>query len=289
MGIDNIPAGLTRWPAPAKLNLFLHITRRRADGYHELQTIFQLLDHGDELAFEVTESQQIVRVSDIPGVPAEQDLIVRAARLLQAETGYRGGARLYINKRLPMGGGLGGGSSDAATTLVVLNQLWGCGVTAPALAELGRRLGADIPVFVRGNTAWGEGIGEILTPIELETPWFVVLQPAVEIATAALFSSAELTRDCVKITIRDFLASGGANVFEPLVREQYPEVDKAMKWLDKFSPSRLTGTGSCIFARVAGKDQADRILAQLPSGVTGFAAQGVNASPLWERLTTVHV
>ncbi|HFD87198.1 MAG TPA: 4-(cytidine 5'-diphospho)-2-C-methyl-D-erythritol kinase [Gammaproteobacteria bacterium] len=273
------------WPAPAKLNLFLHITGRRSDGYHELQTIFQILDYGDELAFEVTETPTIARVTDIPGVPAEHDLIVRAAALLQAETGVGQGVRFYIDKRLPMGGGLGGGSSDAATTLVALNHLWGCDLSVDQLARLGCALGADVPVFVRGHTAWGEGIGELLAPVELKPAWYVVIRPDAEIATPALFSSPELTRDCVKITIRDFLASGGENVFEELVREQYPEVDKAMKWLDNFSTSRLTGTGSCIFAEVAGRDQADRILAQLPPELTGFAARGVNRSPLLNRLS----
>lgn len=284
MGVSVLPAGLKTWPAPAKLNLFLHITGRRSDGYHELQTIFQILDYGDELAFEVTESPVITRVTDIPGVPADDDLIVRAASLLRAEAGVEQGARLHIDKRLPMGGGLGGGSSDAATTLVALNHLWGCHLPVDQLARLGCSLGADVPVFLRGYTAWGEGIGELLTPVELEPTWYVVIRPDAEIATPALFSSPQLTRDCVKITIRDFLASGGENVFENLVRKQYTEVDNAMKWLDNFSASRLTGTGSCIFAQVAGRDQADRILAQLPPELSGFAASGVNRSPLLERL-----
>jgi len=280
--VSTIPSGLVKWPAPAKLNLFLHITARRDDGYHELQTIFQLLDVGDELAFEITAEPDIERVTDVPGVPAESDLVVRAAALLQAHTGVNTGARIHIDKHLPMGGGLGGGSSDAATTLVALNQLWGCGLGVDALAALGKSLGADVPVFVRGETAWAEGIGEKLTAIALPQQWFVVLRPDVEISTPALFASPELTRDCPRIKIRDFLASGGENVFEPLVRKQYPEVDKAMKWLDKFSPSCLTGTGSCIFSAVADKAQAARILAQLPAGLTGFAARGVNRSPLLE-------
>ena len=275
-----LPASLETWAAPAKLNLFLHITGRRDDGYHELQTIFQLLDVGDVLAFDVTDVPDIERVTAVSGVAAEDDLVVKAARLLQKKTSCRRGVKIHIDKQLPMGGGLGGGSSDAATTLVALNRLWGCGLAVDELAVLGKSLGADVPVFVRGETAWAEGIGEKLTAIELAPQWFVVLRPAVEIATAALFASPELTRDCPRIKIRDFLASGGENVFEPLVRKQYPEVDKAMKWLDKFSPSRLTGTGSCIFAAVADKAEAARILAQLPAGLTGFAAQGVNRSPL---------
>lgn len=280
MGVSAIPAGLEKWLAPAKLNLFLHITGRRDDGYHELQTVFQLLDVGDELAFEVSDAPDIQRATHIPGVQAEDDLIVKAARLLKAHTGCPAGAKIYIDKRLPMGGGLGGGSSDAATTLVALNKLWGCGLGLDALAALGQSLGADVPVFVHGRNAWAEGIGEKLSAIELRSQWFVVLRPAVEIATPKLFASSELTRDCPRIKIRDFLASGGENVFEPLVRKQYPEVDEAMKWLDKFAPSRLTGTGSCIFAAVADKAQAARILAQLPAGLAGFAAQGVNRSPL---------
>ena len=275
-----IPERLARWTAPAKLNLFLHITGRRDDGYHLLQTIFQILDHGDELAFEPTDDDRIERVTEVPDVPADRDLIVRAASLLKAETGYAGGVKIYIDKRLPMGGGLGGGSSDAATTLVALNRMWGCGLALDELALLGQRLGADVPVFVRGETAWAEGIGEKLTPVELPSSWFVVLRPDAAISTPALFSAPELTRDCVPITIRDFLASGGENVFEPLVRERYPAVDKAMKWLDDFAPARLTGTGSCIFAAVADEAQAARILARLPTGVSGFAARGVNRSPL---------
>ncbi len=279
-----LPDGLRRWPAPAKLNLFLHITGRRDDGYHELQTIFQLLDRGDELAFEITDDPVIERVTEVPGVPAESDLVVKAAQLLRNAAGASRGVRIHIDKRLPMGGGLGGGSSDAATTLVALNRLWGCGLSTDELAALGKTLGADVPVFVRGRTAWAEGIGEKLEPVTLESRWFVVLRPDVHISTPALFASPELTRDCAPITIRDFLASGGENVFEPLVRERYPEVDKAMKWLDNFSPSRLTGTGSCIFAVVADEAQAARILAQLPAGLSGFAARGVDRSPLLDRL-----
>ncbi len=279
-----LPDGLRRWPAPAKLNLFLHITGRRDDGYHELQTLFQLLDHGDELAFDVTDDPVVERITDVPGVPAASDLIVGAARLLRDEAGVSRGVRIHIDKRLPMGGGLGGGSSDAATTLVALNALWGCGLSRDDLARLGQRLGADVPVFVHGHTAWAEGIGERLEPVSLPSRWFVVLRPDVHIATPALFASPELTRDCAPITIRDFLASGGDNVFEPLVRKRYPEVDKAMKWLDKFAPSRLTGTGSCIFAAVADEAQAARILAQLPAGLRGFAARGVTRSPLLQSL-----
>ncbi len=275
-----LPEGLARWAAPAKLNLFLHITGRRDDGYHTLQTIFQILDYGDELAFEATDDGRIERVTEVPGVAADADLVVRAARLLKAETEHPGGVRIHIDKRLPMGGGLGGGSSDAATTLVALNRIWGCGLTVDELAALGQRLGADVPVFVRGESAWAEGIGERLTPVELPSRWFVVLRPDAAISTPALFAAPELTRDCPPITIRDFLASGGENVFEPLVRKRYPAVDKAMKWLDNFAPARLTGTGSCIFAAVADEAQAARILARLPAGLSGFAARGVNRSPL---------
>lgn len=275
-----IPSELKRWPAPAKLNLFLQITGQRADGYHELQTLFQILDYGDELAFETTGDHVIERVTEVPGVAAEDDLVVRAARLLQQSCDSGAGARIHIYKRLPMGGGLGGGSSDAATVLVALNRLWDCGLDAESLALLGQQLGADVPVFVRGHTAWAEGIGERLTPIELESHCYVVIRPDVEIATPALFASPQLTRDCRKITIRDFLASGGENVFETLVREQYPQVDKVMNWLTKFATPRLTGTGGCVFAQVASEAQAARILAQLPEGVSGFFAQGVNQSPL---------
>lgn len=281
------PADLPVWTAPAKLNLFLHITGRRADGYHELQTIFQLLDYGDRIAVEITDDVQIKRATPLPGVPEENDLMVRAANALQARCRPDKGCRIYIDKRLPVGGGIGGGSSDAATVFLVLNQLWNCGLSIDQLAELGSELGADVPVFIRGNTAWGEGIGELLTPLDLPERWYVVLRPAVEISTPALFSSAQLTRDSSRIKIRDFLASGGQNVFEPLVRKAYPEVEKVIATMAEYTCFRLTGTGSCVFAAFETAAQAQEVLNAAPEGLEGFVAKGVSASPLVHELQSI--
>ncbi len=284
MGESVFPPGLPVFTAPAKLNLFLHITGRRADGYHELQTLFQLLDFGDRLAFEVTADSGIHRVTGLPGVEVSEDLVVRAAHLLQAACHCREGCRIYIDKRLPLGGGLGGGSSDAATALRVLNHQWQCGLGVDELAELGRQLGADVPVFVRGYSAWGEGIGEELEPVELASRYFAVLRPEVAVSTARLFSSSQLTRDLQRITIRDFLATGGENVFEPVARSLYPEIDKAMNWLDNFARSRLTGTGSCVFAEFETRNTAQAVIDALPAGLVGFVAKGVNRSPLLSEM-----
>jgi 4-diphosphocytidyl-2-C-methyl-D-erythritol kinase len=272
------------WPAPAKLNLFLHITGRREDGFHLLQTVFQFLDYGDELYFTLRDDGVVSRVSDLPGVAAESDLVVRAARLLQAETGCPRGVDIRVEKRLPMGGGLGGGSSDAATTLVALNALWRLGLPEERLAALGLGLGADVPVFVRGRAAWAEGVGERLEPVDLPEPWYLVLVPPVGVATAAVFGAPELTRDCPAITIRDFLAGMGENVCEPVVRRRFPAVAEALDWLAGYAPSRMTGTGCCVFAAFADESEARGVLAQLPAGWSGFVARGRNRSPLLERL-----
>lgn len=268
------------WPAPAKLNLFLHITGQRSDGYHELQTVFQFLDYCDELRFTLCGDGQIERQTALAGVPAEQDLIVRAARLLQQETGTGRGVRIALNKRLPMGGGLGGGSSDAATTLVALNLLWGCGLSDDALAELGLRLGADVPVFVRGRAAWAEGVGEHLEPVAPPEPWFVVLVPPVEVSTAKVFSHPQLIRDCPPIKIRDFLAGRVSNVCENIVRRLYPEVDAALADLARLGDARMTGTGACVFAAFATEAEARDALAALIPTWDGFVARGCNRSPL---------
>lgn len=273
-----------RWPAPAKLNLFLHITGRRADGYHLLQTVFQLLDTGDELAFELREDSRIVRDYDLPGVSAEADLVVRAARALQQQCGVRQGATVHLHKRLPAGGGLGGGSSDAATTLVALNQVWQCGLSLPALARLGLSLGADVPVFVQGQSAWAEGVGEILQPVELPTRWYVVLAPAVNVSTREVFADAQLIRDCPPITIRDFLTGRGQNVCEPIVAARYPEVASALAALSRHAPARLTGTGACVFAAFDTEQAARAAWAELAGEWQGFVARGVNRSPLLTKL-----
>ncbi len=273
-------AGETLWPAPAKLNLFLHVTGRRPDGYHELQTLFQLVDLCDTLAIEVREDGRIERVGGLPDVPAEQDLAVRAARALQAATGTRLGASLRVIKRIPVGGGLGGGSSDAATALLALNHLWGGGLSRDALAELGLPLGADVPVFVRGFSAWAEGIGERLEPVMVPERWYVIVRPGVSVPTREVFQSPELTRNSPIITIRAFFESGGRNDCEPVVRAHWPEVAEALDWLGRYAPARLTGTGSCIFASVASPSEAERIAARVPDTWRSFVARGLNVSPL---------
>jgi 4-diphosphocytidyl-2-C-methyl-D-erythritol kinase len=277
-------SALRPWPAPAKLNLMLRIVGRRADGYHLLQSVFQFLDHADQLELGIRDDGRIERLNDLPGVPAEQDLVVRAARLLQVETGCRRGADIRVLKRLPMGGGLGGGSSDAATVLVGLNHLWATGLDEDRLAALGLRLGADVPVFVRGHAAWAEGVGEQLTPVELPEPWFLVVKPPCEVATAAIFQDAELTRNSPLSTIRDFLDGLAPNDCLPVVVKRYPEVAAALSWLGQFGQARLTGTGACVFAAFEDEVQALGVLDQLPAGYEGFVAQGRNRSPLLDRL-----
>ncbi|MBG7602642.1 MAG: 4-(cytidine 5'-diphospho)-2-C-methyl-D-erythritol kinase [Gammaproteobacteria bacterium] len=272
------------WPAPAKLNLMLHITGRREDGYHLLQTVFQFIDYSDELSFEVMQSGVIQQLTPIAGVDAEDDLIIRAARLLQQRSGCSQGAAISIEKRLPMGGGLGGGSSDAATTLVALNHLWGVGMELGELAALGGELGADVPVFVHGNTAWAEGIGDILQPIELLQPWYLVVKPPLEIATAKLFSDQELKRDCSAITIADFTVGDRLNVFTAVVKKRYPAVAEMMNLLEKFGDVRLTGTGACLFLSFETKQQATETAGQIPQQWDCFVAQGLNRSPLYRRL-----
>lgn len=273
------------WPAPAKLNLFLHITGRRPDGYHTLQTLFQFLDIHDQLRFEITDDGRIQRATDLPGVPQAQDLCVRAAQLLQAASGTRQGAIIHLDKRLPAGGGLGGGSSDAATCLLALNELWNCGWTRAALADLGLQLGADIPVFVHGETAWAEGVGEILTPVDVPEQWFVVLAPPVSVSTAQVFAAydreLDLTPSRAAITIRDFRAGRSQNDLESVVRRLVPEVDNALKWLADFGAARMTGSGACVFLPVADEMAGASILAQCPKSLaSGFVARGLSRHPL---------
>jgi 4-diphosphocytidyl-2-C-methyl-D-erythritol kinase len=279
----------TAWPAPAKLNLFLHITGRREDGYHLLQTVFQFLDYGDSLSFAPRDDGQIRLLSPLPGVPAEADLTVRAATLLQQETRCPLGADIRIDKRLPMGGGLGGGSSDAATTLVALNRLWGTGLTTDRLAELGLRLGADVPVFVRGEAAWAEGVGELLTPVTLPEPWFLVLIPPVHVNTGEIFRSPELTRDSHGITIRDFLGGQGENVCQPLVAKHYPAVAEALDWLGQYAKAMMTGTGACVFAAFDTEEEARETFGKRPDDWQGFVARGLNRSPLYRRMADIDV
>jgi len=272
------------WPAPAKLNLMLRIVGRRADGYHELQTVFQFIDRNDWLDFRVRADGLISRQTDIPGLAADQDLVVRAARLLQqaADTGL--GADIRIDKRLPMGGGLGGGSSNAATVLVALNRLWDCGLETERLGRLGLSLGADVPIFVHGHAAWAEGVGERFEPIDLPEPWYLVLTPRCHVSTAAVFQDPELTRDSTRITIRAFAAGDTRNDCLPVVRNRYPEVAQAIDWLSEFSDARLTGTGACVFAGFESEQRAQQVAGRLPAGFEGFVARGRNRSPLLKRL-----
>jgi len=271
---------VTLWPAPAKLNLFLHITGRRSDGYHDLQTLFQLIDLADELHIEVRADGVIERPAGAAGVAPEADLVVRAARALQQASGTDRGATLRVIKRIPMGGGLGGGSSDAATALVALNRLWECGFSEDELAGIGVNLGADVPVFVRGRSAWAEGRGERLTPLDLPASCFALVHPQVHVPTAALFQAPELTRNSPPITMGGFLQSGGRNDFEPVVRTRYPEVARALDWLGHFAPARLTGTGSCIFAPCASLNEAQDIVTRVPAQWRAMAVRGMNVSPL---------
>ena len=273
------------WPAPAKLNLFLHITGRRPDGYHELQTVFQLIDLCDTLLVTVRDDGAIDRPEGPADVPPESDLVVRAARALQDASGTALGATLRVRKRIPIGGGLGGGSSDAATTLLALNQLWGCRLPIDDLARLGLPLGADVPVFIRGFSAWAEGVGERLIPLELPERWYVVIHPGVGVSTREVFQSTELTRNSPLITIRAFFQAGGRNDCEPVVRARCPEVAAALDWLSRYAPARLTGTGSCIFASCATAIEAERIAARVPDDWTSFVARGLNISPAQRSLT----
>lgn len=268
------------WPSPAKLNLFLYITGRRADGYHNLQTLFQFLDYGDRLAFSVSDDPQISLSPAIAGVPNEQNLIIRAARLLQQRMAVPRGVSITLDKRLPMGGGLGGGSSNAATTLVALNMLWQCGLSDSELAELGVTLGADVPVFVMGHAAFAEGIGEILQPVSPAEKWYLVAHPGVSIPTPAIFGDPQLTRDTPKRTIDVLLDSIYINDCEPIARKRFYEVEQLVSWLLEYAPSRLTGTGACVFAEFDTQESANEVLSKVPAWVKAFVARGVNISPL---------
>lgn len=274
-----------KWPAPAKINLFLHITGRRDDGYHLLQTVFQFMDFCDYLDFEVQPEPIICRKTQIANVPEQDDLIVRAAALLQAESDCTQGVDIHIDKKIPMQGGLGGGSSDAATTLVALNHLWGLGLGVEALAQIGVQLGADVPVFIHGYAAFAEGVGEKLTPVEPQEKYYVLIRPDCEISTAEIFNAEDLTRNTPPITIRDFLANGGHNDCLPVVRKRYPQVVQALDWLEQYSNAKLTGTGSCVYAEFETQAQAQQTVSQLPEQWYGVACKAINRSPLLDRLT----
>jgi len=281
MSLATIPATASGpWPAPAKLNLMLHVTGRRTDGYHELQTVFQFLTVCDWLYFDVHGQPGVQLAGQPAGVPASEDLCVRAALLLLEVTKRQKSVMIYNEKRLPVGGGLGGGSSDAATTLLVLNRLWELGLQPDELARLGLSLGADVPVFVHGQAAWAEGIGEILTPVAPPEPWYLVVHPPVSVSTAAIFSDPGLTRDTPRTKIPDLHSGAGQNDCEGVVRRRYPEVGAALDWLDAFSPARMTGTGGCVFAAFESEADAEAVAAQVPANWCGLVARGINCSPL---------
>ena len=281
---------ITHWPSPAKLNLFLYITGQRADGYHTLQTLFQFLDYGDEIGITVRNDGEIHLLTPVEGVAHEDNLIVRAARLLMQTASASGrlpkgsGADISIEKRLPMGGGLGGGSSNAATVLVALNHLWQCGLSVDELAAIGLRLGADVPVFVRGHAAFAEGGGEILTPVEPEEKWYLVAHPGVSIPTPVIFNDPDLPRNTPKRSIKTLLKCEFSNDCEVISRKRFREVDAALSWLLEYAPSRLTGTGACVFAEFDTESRARQVLEQAPEWLKGFVAKGVNLSPLHRAL-----
>jgi 4-diphosphocytidyl-2-C-methyl-D-erythritol kinase len=271
-------------PAPAKLNLFLHVVGRRGDGYHLLQTLFRFLDYGDTLCLRSRDDGAVIRTIELAGVSPEQDLVVRAARLLQAESGCRLGAEIGLEKRLPLGAGLGGGSSDAATTLIALNRLWSLGLSRERLQQIGLRLGADVPVFIFGRSAFAEGVGERLQAVELDPAWYVVLQPRVSVSTAEVFAAPDLTRDSKPIKMQGFSAGAGRNDLQAVVCERYPEVASHLAWLQQFAAASITGSGACVFAAFDTEQAAQQVLARLPSDMTGFAARGIDRHPLWEWL-----
>ncbi|MEZ0469463.1 4-(cytidine 5'-diphospho)-2-C-methyl-D-erythritol kinase [Luteimonas salinilitoris] len=278
--------GWSAWPAPAKLNLFLRITGRRPDGYHALQTVFRLLDWGDTLRLRPRNDGRIVRHGALAaGVESAEDLAVRAAKLLQTEANISQGADIIVEKCIPVGGGFGGGSSDAATVLVVLNRLWGAGLGGARLAELGLRLGADVPVFVRGANAWAEGVGERLSPLALPPAWYLLADPGVRVSTATLFQSIELTRNAAPATIPDFTSGAPlGNAFEPVLRRREPAVEAAFAALARVGSPRLTGTGSGCFVEFATRESAEAALARLPPGLAAWVVAGAARSPLLEAL-----
>ncbi|MGR6981067.1 4-(cytidine 5'-diphospho)-2-C-methyl-D-erythritol kinase [Testudinibacter sp. P27/CKL/0425] len=269
-----------RYPCPAKLNLFLYINGRRADGYHELQTLFQFLDYGDWLSVNLRRDGQIRVTPVLENLPCEQNLVYRAAKLLQEHSGCKLGADLHLDKILPIGGGVGGGSSNAATALVALNHLWQLNLDVESLARLGLSLGADVPIFVHGQAAFAEGVGEKLVDCEPAEKWYLVLKPAVSISTAVVFQDPKLPRNTPKKSLAQLLSEDFANDCEKVVKDHYPEVEQWLNWLLQYAPARLTGTGACVFAEFNRRESAETVYKQLPNDVTAFVAQGMNRSPL---------
>ncbi|MET0072348.1 MAG: 4-(cytidine 5'-diphospho)-2-C-methyl-D-erythritol kinase [Candidatus Thiodiazotropha sp.] len=272
------------FPAPAKLNLMLRIIGRRGDGYHQLQTVFQFLNIHDQLRFKPRNDGRIVLHDNLSDLAWSENLCYRAALELQRLSGSRPGVEISLQKQLPMGAGLGGGSSDAATTLMVLNRLWNLSLSPPELMKIALGLGADVPIFIHGHAAWAEGIGEELTDIEIPENWYLLLQPACHVSTADIFSQPDLTRNSPRITIRAFLQGNCHNDCLPVVRRRHPEVAQALDWLNQYADARLTGTGACVFAAFADRQSALDLLAKKPASLDGFVARGVNRSPLKELL-----
>ena len=270
--------------APAKLNLFLHITGRRADGYHNLQTLFQMLDCGDQLSFTLTTDGEIQFSCSDKSIENDSNLVVRAARLLQPLAPQNAGVRIYLDKRVPMGGGLGGGSSDAATTLLALNQLWQLKLSNAELCELGLKLGADVPVFVFGKTAFAEGVGEKLQPVSLPENYYLIVTPDVHVSTAEVFGNPDLIRNTPVMSVKDLLDCDWKNDCETLVKRLYPEVAMVLNWLIEYAPSRMTGTGASVFAEFQDELSARQTLAKLPPAWRGFVAKGVNQSAVLTEL-----
>lgn len=275
-------AGFLGFPAPAKLNLFLHIVGRREDGYHLLQSVFQLVDVADTVWLKVNETGAIVRNNALPDVPVETDLIWRAAKLLQEHTGCALGVELDLDKRLPMGGGMGGGSSDAATVLLALNRLWHLNLSRKTLMALGLRLGADVPFFIFGENAFVEGIGEVMAPVSTPDQWFVVLHPPVHVPTPAIFRDPGLTRNTPPIKVRDLAAAKTHNDLEPVAVGQHPLVGEYLAWLKQFAEARMTGSGSCVFSQFASQDEAKCVISRLPDSMKGFLTRSLNQHPLRE-------
>jgi len=267
-------------PAPAKINLFLHIVGRRPDGYHLLQTAFRMLDWGDEITLRRRDDGLIVRTTEVPGVPAESDLVVRAARALQAVSGSRFGAEIGVLKRIPMGGGLGGGSSDAASVLLALNRLWGCGLSRKALQEIGLKLGADVPFFIFGETAFAEGVGENLCPLAVPPAWYVMVAPPVSVPTAEIFSAKELTRNTEILIMQGFAAHKTRNDMQAVVCMKYPEVAESLEWLSRHGDARMSGSGACLFAPFDSEGQAQQVAASAPLGWKVWVARGLDRHPL---------
>lgn len=280
VGIVSPAPWSAEWAAPAKLNLFLHVVGRRSDGYHDIQTLFRLIDWQDRLKFAQRNDAAVRLVTPVPGVSEADELTVRAARLLQDHAGVSRGVDISLVKRIPMGGGLGGGSSDAATALIALNALWGLQLSRRELSALGSRLGADVPFFIAGCNAFGEGIGERLTPIQVRPAWFVVLVPPVAVPTKEIFTDPGLTADTKTITISSFSAGFWRNDLEPIVRRRYPIVAAHLGWLSEFGDARLSGSGACVFAEFAAESQAKAVLAKMPAGMSGFAVPGLERHPL---------